>query len=401
MNEHGAIQMVAYKTIAGQSYPIGSIGKSDLRLRVINTTEDECREYAATLEAMGYRRCAAREIPAGSEYAYNVNLYYAYENEDSSVSVFWDASMRTVFITAEKRRSTPAVTAKKSENPSVVAPTFTQMELHDGMCYILQLATGEYILVDGGAHKQEAEERLYTLLKKNTPFQKPKVSLWIFTHSDDDHIGLATEFLRKYKDEVDIEAFSYQFIDCDKVQVAMGDMPRMKAEIQAFEDAVLGSYPNAVIYGLHTGQGYCYEGVEIEVLYSLDDTFPFPYVSFNDVSAALRMKLASGKTILLLADCMTAACRDIADRYGDYLKSDILQVSHHGLIGGYKRLYQIVDPEICFWPTAERRFLGLKARQRYQWCLGEGGCDYNAYLRDNSIRERTHYTHSTTTTIKV
>ncbi len=214
MNERGAIQMVAYKTIAGQSYPIGSIGKSDLRLRVINTTEDECREYAATLEAMGYRRCAVREIPAGSEYAYNVNLYYAYENEDSSVSVFWDASMRTVFITAEERRATPAVTAKKSENPSVVAPTFTQMELHDGMCYILQ-------------------------------------------------------------------------------------------------------------------------------------------------------------------------------------------VSHHGLIGGYKRLYQIVDPEICFWPTAERRFLGLKEGQRYQWCLGEGGCDYNAYLRDNSIRERTHYTHSTTTTIKV
>jgi beta-lactamase superfamily II metal-dependent hydrolase len=401
MSEHGAIQMVAYKTIAGQSYPIGSIGKSDLRLRVINTTEDECREYAATLEAMGYCRRSAREIPAGSANAYNVNLYYAYENEDSSVSVFWDASMRTVFITAEEKRAVPAAKVGKSESPSVVAPTFTQMQLHDGMCYILQLATGEYILVDGGAKKQEAEERLYTLLKENTPFDKPKVALWIFTHSDDDHIGLATEFLRKYKDEVDIEAFSYQFIDCDKVQVAMGDMPRMKAEIQAFEDAVSGSYPNAVVYGLHTGQGYHYEGVDIEVLYSLDDTFPFPYVSFNDVSAALRMKFASGKTILLLADCMTAACRDIADRYGDYLKSDILQVSHHGLIGGYKRLYQIVDPEICFWPTSERKFLGLKAGQRYQWCLGEGGCDYNAYLRDDSIRKRTHYTNGSTTTIKV
>lgn len=401
MSENDAIQMVAYKTIAGQSYPIGSIGKSDMRLRIANTTEDECREYAATLEEMGYRKCAAREISAGSEYGYNTNLYYAYENENSSVSVFWDAFMRTVFITVEKKTAVPAVKAVETMQPAVVAPNFTQMELHDGMCYILQLANGEYILVDGGAQKEEAVERLYAILKEKAPTGKPKIALWIFTHSDDDHIGLATEFLSKYKDEVEVAAFSYQFINCDKVQVAMGDMPRMKAEIQAFETAIAGSYPNAVVYTLHTGQGYYYEGVEIEILYSLDDTFPFPYVSFNDVSAAIRMKFASGKTLLLLADCMTGVCRDLADRYGDYLKSDIMQVSHHGLIGGNKRLYQIVDPEICFWPTAERRFLGLKPGQRYQWCLGEGGCDYNAYLRDESIRQRKHYTNSTTTTIEV
>ena len=401
MNEKSAIQMVAYKTIAGQSYPIGSIGKSDLRLRVANTTEDECREYAATLEEMGYRRCAAREISAGAEYAYNVNLYYAYENENSSISVFFDASMRTVFITVEEKKAVPVAKAVGLSKPAIVAPSFTQMELHDGMCYILQLSSGEYILVDGGAQREDAVERLYSILKEKSPTEKPKIALWIFTHSDDDHIGLATEFLRKYKDKVDVEAFSYQFFDCDKVQVAMGDMPRMKAEIEAFEDAIAGGYPNATIYSLHTGQGYCYEGVEIEVLYSIDDTFPYPYVSFNDVSAALKVKFASGKTLLLLADCMTGACRDLADRYGDYLKSDILQVSHHGLIGGYKRLYQIIDPEICFWPISEKRFLGLKAGQRYQWCLGEGGCDYNAYLRDDTIRQRTHYTNSTTTTIEI
>ncbi len=393
--------MVTYKTIAGQSYPVGSIGKSDLRLRIANTTEDECREYALALEEKGYRRCAAREISAGTEYAYNTNLYYAYKNEDSSVSVFFDASMRTVFITVEEKTAVPEGKAVGLSKPALVTPSFTQMELHDGMCYILQLANGEYILVDGGAQREDAVARLYSILKEKAPTDKPKIALWIFTHSDDDHIGLATEFLRVYKDEVDVEAFSYQFFNCDKVQVAMGDMPRMKAEIEAFEDAIAGGYPNATIYSLHTGQSYCYEGVEIEVLYSIDDTFPYPYVSFNDVSAALKVKCASGKTLLLLGDCATGACRDLADRYGDYLKSDILQVSHHGLIGGYKRLYQIIDPEICFWPISEKRFLGLKAGQRYQWCLGEGGCDYNAYLRDDTIRQRTHYTHSATTTIEI
>ena len=86
-------------------------------------------------------------------------------------------------------------------------------------------------------------------------------------------------------------------------------------------------------------------------------------------------------------------------RYGDYVKSDILQLTHHRLIGGDKRLYQCIDPSICFWSTSKERFLGNKPNQRYQWCLGEGGCDYNAFLRDEKIKKRTHYHASATTTI--
>ena len=103
----------------------------------------------------------------------------------------------------------------------------------------------------------------------------------------------------------------------------------------------------------------------------------------------------------MLGDCQNEACKRIADRYGDYVKSDVLQVAHHGLIGGDKRLYQLINPEICFWAVPETRFLGKKLNQRYQWCLGEGGCDYNTYLRDTSIRERTHYHGGKTVTINV
>ncbi len=43
----------------------------------------------------------------------------------------------------------------------------------------------------------------------------------------------------------------------------------------------------------------------------------------------------------------------------------------------------------------------VKKKAYYQWCLGEGGCDYNAYLRDEKIRKRIHYHGSITTTINV
>ena len=181
----------------------------------------------------------------------------------------------------------------------------------------------------------------------------------------------------------------------------MEDVELMKTQIDELEENIKSSYPNADLYALHTGQSYFYPGIEIEILWSIDDTFPYPYVSFNDTSAAFRIKFKNGKTMTFLGDCQIEACKKISQRSGDYLKSDILQVTHHGLIGGDKGLYKLIDPETCFWSVAEKRFLGLKPNQRYQWWLGEGGCDYNSYLRNESIRKRTHYHHGETITIEV
>jgi beta-lactamase superfamily II metal-dependent hydrolase len=181
----------------------------------------------------------------------------------------------------------------------------------------------------------------------------------------------------------------------------MENLEEMKKDIDTLEENIQSSYPKATIYSLHTGQSYYFSGAEIEILWTVDDTYPAQYTSFNDLSAALRIKFDEGKTVLLLGDCMHEACRRIAHRYGDYLKSDILQVTHHGLIGGDKELYEWIDPEICLWTIAQERFLGLTSNQRYQWCLGEGGCDYNAYLRDETIRKREHVQAGITTRIEI
>ena len=390
--------MVAYKTIAGQAFPIGSIGKADLRLRVQNTTEEECRAYAQLLEQSGYCKRAEKQISAGSECPYNVNLFYTFQNDINNVFIFWDAAFHTVFITYEPRGGIPENQPINAESTGKVTPTVTQLRMR-GMCYVIQLGNGEFIIVDGGVKQAAQEKELYDFLKEKSGAQQPTVALWIFTHSHKDHIGLATNFLRTYKDLVMVKAFAYQFANCDKIQVAMESVDVMKAEIAELEETIHSAYTTAEIYTLHTGQSYFFAGLELEVLYSLDDTYPYPYLSFNDTSAAFRVTFKSGKNMLFLGDCQNEACKKIAARYGDYLKSDTLQLSHHGLIGGDKGLYKLIDPDVCFWAVSKNRFLGKTPNQTYQWCLGEGGCDYNAYLRDPLIRKRTHYHASVTTTV--
>ena len=389
-----------YKTLAGQSFPRGSLKENDLHFRIHNTLIEECKEYAESLEKAGFVCREKKEISAGSKAPYNVNLYYCYVKGDVAVYVFWNASAHATYITAERFKVLPNVkkaTPKAADNCRL---SLTQLGIDWGMCYVLRALDGSFIVIDGGESAQNAV-KLYEFLSSGTNGKKPKIALWIFTHSHKDHIKSATSFIADYHGKVDVEAFAYNFPSCDYVSVVMESNEQMKADIEELENNIREFYPSAVTYSLHTGQSYYFKGFEIEVLHAVDVTYPSTYLNFNEMSAALRIKFDGGKTALLLGDCMHEICRQVAHTYGDYLKSDILQVTHHGLIGGDRGLYELVDPQICLWSTSEERFLGSAKNQRYQWCIGQGGCDYNSYLRDDSIRKRKHYHMKETITLEI
>ena len=119
--------MIPYNTIAGQKHPIGSITKSDVRFRACNTTIDGCREYAETLEQAGYMKLAEKSISAGSKYSYNENLFYAYQNQEENVFVFWDASIYTVFVTVEPLVAIPENKPVITDNPTTAKVTLFQL----------------------------------------------------------------------------------------------------------------------------------------------------------------------------------------------------------------------------------------------------------------------------------
>ena len=99
---------------------------------------------------------------------------------------------------------------------------------------------------------------------------------------------------------------------------------------------------------------------------------------------------------MMLGDCEKTLCQQMADTFGDYLKSDMLQLAHHGANGACLDLYQRIDPDICFWAcpkskfASDERHLGIKA-----------GFEFNFYLRDTSIKTREHYHNSETTVITI
>ena len=282
--------------------------------------------------------------------------------------------------------------------PKHNAPTLIQPKLVRGMSYVIQLRDGRFILIDGGVYNAEDMKYLYELLAEKTPDnQKIVIAAWMFTHPHYDHIELASYFMQKYEADVDIRAFMYQFPDCEKMGALYAGEERVSEDVRILKESISSSYPDAAIYTIHTGEKYNFQGAEIEILFTAEDADTQKLKSYNGTSAAWRITFDNGTTFLVLGDCDHYACREIAARYGDYVKSDILQLAHHGLVGGDKELYQLIDPQICFWATPEERFLGNWPNEKYHYCLGEGPCDYNAWIRDTGIREREHYHHSVTT----
>ena len=45
-------------------------------------------------------------------------------------------------------------------------------------------------------------------------------------------------------------------------------------------------------------------------------------------------------------------------------------------------MYQYVDPDICFWAIDKERY------ETSPWCLGQNGCDFNVWIRNDKIKDR-------------
>lgn len=392
-----------YETAAGSTLPIDTTVRNGYQICIKNTTVEECRAYAQLLEEKGFSLYSVKEVTAGTQNAGGYNLFYTYTTQDMHVFLSWYASLKTTRIVATPSQGLPRIeksvmTDSDSTIPCVIQP---KLQLNGGMSYVVQLADASFIVIDGGLYNPADAQCLYEILVERTSEGKrPQIAMWMFTHPHSDHIELATEFILEKAGKVDIKSFAYQFPNYKEMNTVEVDQ-KVGESIEQLEKNICTGYPDATIYTLHTGQTYYFKGLEMDILFTGEDIYPLQATSYNDTSAVCRMTFDNGKTMLFLGDCMRKSCQQLAQTYGDYLKSNILQVTHHGLLGGDKDLYQLIDPEICFWPVSESRFIGCYPEEKVHYCLGEGGCDYNAWLRDSNIRMRQHYHNSETTCLKV
>ena len=373
----------------------------------LKDADAEVDAYQKSLEDAGYTLHQENEI--------NGSRFFTYTNGDTLVHCNYFKAMREFRIVYGPKTylgpSEPVTDYEKKVTPSISIVGSTDAVL----CMVYQAADGSFVIIDGGygddksydwvinegtsAEKNFRIERdnekdmaeLWSLLERLTPEgQKPQVT-WMITHADPDHICLAPVFMKAYKDKFDLNLVCYNFPDPETVGVVNGGgAAKFKGYMDAFINAVNNNFPNAQHMVFHTGEKLYLPGTEIEFLFTPEDYWPNSMPWMNHTSCAWRIT-AEGKSILITGDCETGLNSQMVSVFGNYLKSDILQLNHHGSNGATLAFYKKVQPTVAFWACMDIQF------QYDQKRLGTiSGYEFNKYIRETA---QYHYSGSNTHTI--
>ena len=111
---------------------------------------------------------------------------------------------------------------------------------------------------------------------------------------------------------------------------------------------------NATVRTIHVGQVYYFADAKLEVLYTIESYGPTMCNAFNTTSLIIKATI-SGTTFMITGDATGAGMQIAANMFGDYLKSDIVQVSHHGYTtwgndSGTISAYVKMAPATLLWP---------------------------------------------------
>ena len=207
------------------------------------------------------------------------------------------------------------------------------------MSFIIETADGKVIVVDGG-YADDAQHLLDTL-KNITGSEKPHVDAWLLTHAHSDHICALLKLVENGFDRLTIGALYYNF---PSVQWLRSREPRDEGEVAGFLAARKYLLPISEI--VTRGDSYRIGEAQIDVLFTYDPALT--RFGINESSTVFRLTLG-GQTVLFLGDLGIEAGEKLLSLYGDELKSDFVQMAHHGQNGVDKAVYQAVAPKGCLW----------------------------------------------------
>ena len=287
------------------------------------------------------------------KYALANNQFINLQKDKEWIFAAYYPEIKELRIVTEPDSAYPSF-SDNSQN-TTVKTTLTQINLEDhGMSLVLTLSDGRFVIFDGGWDFDFEADKLMDFMTSASPHQKPVIAAWIMTHPHIDHYRCFIPFYEKYSDAVVIEKFIYNFPDTDGE--SLKKVPAIAKKewefMNTFYDLVKKSA--APVYRAHTGQKFKLGNADFEVLASTDDAFFAPVSDTNPMSLVMKITVEN-QVILMTADTYFADVK-LAQRWGEYLKSDILFVPHHGFRGGDAETYNLIDPHTCIVPVEESTF---------------------------------------------
>lgn len=350
--------------------------------------------YLDTLAKKGYTEVASNEIVNSDNN--RKNDYRTFTGGGNMIHIYYTATAATegnVRLISAKLENINLPNTEEQTYKKVTDTKITQMRLayttdNFGMCYIVTLEDGSFIVFDGGGDARNGvsaydQVRLYTILTelyqatfghKPTVNQPINIAAWVLTHQHWDHFANFSLFCKSYcQGDSALVKIEQYICNLGSAGSIYNTLNPGTYSINNLINLSNGCRTPFKIVEAHTGQNIYVRNVMIEVLYTQEDLFPLPIAYFNNTSMVTRFHMrqsstenADGshsflpgeKTVLFLGDLFYQGDLAMQNMYGGkkqataFLKSDVLQVAHHGWQGCSQELYDVVDAKILLWPAS-------------------------------------------------
>ncbi len=302
------------------------------------------------------------------------------------------------------------------------------------MSYVVKTAGGKILVIDGGWQNGNYDGKyLYSFLQQITGKTVPHVDGWFITHNHSDHYGAFLSIANLYPNGITVDAVYSNLPSAAEIDKYFSgtDTATLKANLSKVPNAAKklknaqgGPVKMITLNSIHSGKCNSmldFDELHIDVLLTCDDVFwgcdnittkysatqanaarpafsnktlkEIVSINFNESSMVFRMTF-SGKSVLITGDA-AYACGVMLKRYHDAnaadsskyfnLKTDVVQLAHHGWSGLQKTVYTAIDPDVGLWPAAIEVYKAPSDSTQYrtyyarQWFTEMGVTNYAAY----------------------
>ena len=204
---------------------------------------------------------------------------------------------------------------------------------------VIKSPNGKLVVIDGGW--EEDADKLSSLIQQ----QGGKVDAWLITHPHEDHVGALCAILNDSSRKIKIDKIYCSLAAPDWYrQVSPTGAGIADQLLNAFTKLSVGTVTNNIGRGTEIN----IDDVNIRVL---NNRGVYTYNGVNNSSMVYKIRV-SRQSILILGDLAYDGGKDLIKTCtAAELKSDIVQMAHHGQQGVDQDAYALIAPTTCLWPT--------------------------------------------------
>ena len=321
--------------------------------------------------------CTKVEKAGATKYTGNSignNLFATYVTQTQIIHLMYFPNIKEIRTAVDKRGtgtsgfSLPGLSTEnkytKKGNSSLTLCEIENSDWPGGLCMIFKLADGRFFVVDSGVGGRKDNGGsscgwVYASLAKHADDPKNiKVAAWLITHVHSDHAGglvdMARGWYQKNGSDTKHKVMPQEctkYIKIEKlIYNAPGKLP--DSDRDGWMNEIITAFNIQKVIKAHPGQVFHLSDLTLTIFASLDLVVEQKVGDTNEHSVVSRATF-NGKTVLMLGDTFPKINKQLANIYQEQLKSDVLQVAHHGYNNtDATAVNKYCNPSIVLYPVS-------------------------------------------------